>query len=54
MLVYIGKYSLATFCIISVVQEHNFMNLMLSVMVLVTSGLGDVLRNTDSAENLEV
>ena len=29
------------------------MNLMLSVMILVTSGLGDVLRNPDSAENLE-
>ena len=29
------------------------MNLMLSVMILVISGLGDVLRNTESAENLE-
>ena len=29
------------------------MNLMLSVMILVTSGLGDVFRNPESAENLE-
>lgn len=29
------------------------MNLMLSVMMLVTSGLGDVIRHTESAENLE-